>query len=63
MITEKEDNFKKNYNNCLRWLNYDSLGNLFDVTNSDGIWLATVDKILYKFQKETKGSVGYSTER
>ena len=39
---------------------YDSLDDLFDVIKSDGTWLSTEDKNLYKLQKETTGAVGYS---
>lgn len=38
-------------------------GELFDVTNPEGIWLSMEDKKLYALQTSTKGDVGYTTAK
>lgn len=38
-------------------------GELFDVTNPEGIWLSMEDKKFYAVQTSTKGDVGYSTAK
>lgn len=41
----------------------ESFSNLFDVTKPDGIWLCLEDKNLYYAQLQSKGEVGYTTEK
>lgn len=41
----------------------ESFSNLFDVTKLDGIWLCLEDKNLYYAQLQSKGEVGYTTEK
>jgi len=40
----------------------EGLNGLFDVTKKQGVWLTTEDKIFYKKQIETNGSIGYCSE-
>jgi len=41
----------------------ESFSNLFDGTKLDGIWLCLEDKNLYYVQLQSKGGVGYTTEK
>ena len=36
---------------------------MFDITKTDGIWLATEDKRFYKMQIKSQGEVGYSQQQ
>ncbi|XP_033001400.1 uncharacterized protein LOC117044702 [Lacerta agilis] len=62
-ICAKLANLLKDYERCRKKQNFDSLNELFDVTKVKGEWMCKEDENLYKLQTESKGQVGYSTNK
>lgn len=62
-VKQKIDKVLKTYDECLKRGNLDKLNELMDITKIDGSWLCSEDKNLYLLQVESKGQVGYTTEK
>ncbi|XP_017470992.1 PREDICTED: uncharacterized protein LOC108362494 isoform X2 [Rhagoletis zephyria] len=65
-IERKVENLLKNYSKFLKRPNgkvFVVFGQLFDITNPNGIWLSVEDKKLYALQQNSNGDVGYTTEK
>lgn len=65
-IERKVENLFKNYSKFLKRPNGEVsivFGELFDITNPNGIWLSVEDKNLYALQQNSNGDVGYTTEK
>lgn len=62
-IRSKIDNVLKSYDECVKRGKYNVLNELFDITKVCGQWLCTEDKVLYQKQLESKGQVGYATDK
>lgn len=60
-IHAKLEKLLREYDYCRKKQNFDSLNELFDVTQVKGQWLCKEDEDLYKLQIQSKGQVGYST--
>jgi len=65
-ITQKLENLVKKHENYLKNHvgKYEMVfSEIFDITKKDGTWLSTEDKIFYKVQVESCGTVGYTTSK
>ena len=56
-LVNKYDNYLKYHNECAQV----KFEKMFDVTKTDGIWLANEDKQFYEMQMKSKGEVGNAT--
>jgi hypothetical protein len=63
VIRTKIEKTLKIYDECVRRGNYDALNELFDITKVDGLWLSAEDKKLYLLQVNSKGKIGYATNK
>ena len=56
-LTNKYDNFLKYHNECAQI----KFAKVFDITKTDGIWLANEGRQFYEIQIKSQGEVGYVT--